>query len=226
MRILIVVATGMEVAPVVAKLLLASEKGPRLNAYAYLAHNVDVLTTGVGMVATSAWCSHAIGHSYYDLALNFGVCGSFDPECRPGDVVYVRSDRIAELGAEDDEAFLTAQELGLVGEDEFPSTCGQLLNLEPPDNPIIRRLRAVDGITVNTAHGRDRSIAAVRARFNPHVESMEGAAFAYACLIHRLPHAQVRAVSNMVEKRNLDAWKLDDAIVNLGQTALSILDHA
>ena len=79
---------------------------------------------------------------------------------------------------------------------------------------------------MNTVHGNERSIAAVVRRFTPQVESMEGAAFMYACLIHGLAFAQVRAVSNFVEKRNRDAWKMADAIRSLGVTALRILDHA
>jgi futalosine hydrolase len=55
---------------------------------------------------------------------------------------------------------------------------------------------------------------------------MEGAAFMYACLIHGLPFAQVRAVSNAVEPRNRVAWKLADAIRNLGETAIGILECA
>ena len=42
------------------------------------AHAIDVLTTGVGMVATAAWCSRVLAKQDYDLALNVGVCGSFD----------------------------------------------------------------------------------------------------------------------------------------------------
>ena len=45
---------------------------------------------------------------------------------------------------------------------------------------------------------------------------MEGAAFMYACLIQGTVHAQVRAVSNFVEKRNRDAWKIGDAIGSSG----------
>ncbi len=61
-------------------------------------------------------------------------------------------------------------------------------------------------------------------RFNPDVESMEGAAFMYACLIHGVPFAQVRAVSNIVERRNRAAWKLDEAIAKLGAAARQILE--
>jgi futalosine hydrolase len=101
-----------------------------------------------------------------------------------------------------------------------------LANRHPPANAALNSLRAVDGITVNTAHGNDRSIAAVTERFQPQVESMEGAAFMYACLIHGLAFAQVRAVSNFVERRNRGAWKITAAIDALGQAARSILDHA
>ena len=80
------------------------------------------------------------------------------------------------------------------------------------------------GITVNTAHGDDASIARLRARLTPDVESMEGAAFMYACLVSGTPFVQVRAVSNMVERRNRAAWKLADAVRSLGDFSLAFLD--
>jgi futalosine hydrolase len=55
---------------------------------------------------------------------------------------------------------------------------------------------------------------------------MEGAAFMYACTVHEVPFAQVRAVSNVVEPRNRANWALSQAIRNLGATALQILDAA
>jgi futalosine hydrolase len=219
MRILIVAASSIEVAPVVASLRGMSERGPRLTRYAHAAHDVDVLITGVGMVATAAWCSHVLAVSQYDVALNLGVCGSFDRALKPGDVVQVVTDRIAELGAEDGEAFLSIHDLNLPGEHEFT-------NVAPPANAALGRLPPVSGITVNTVHGNERSIAAVIERFKPQVESMEGAAFMQACLIHDVVFAEVRAVSNAVERRNRDAWKLAEAIGILGTTALSILDQA
>jgi futalosine hydrolase len=84
----------------------------------------------------------------------------------------------------------------------------------------------VGAITVNTVHGRDASIDDVRRRFAPSVESMEGAAFMYACLVHGLPFAQVRAVSNAVERRNRAAWNVPDALRSLTEAARRILEHA
>jgi futalosine hydrolase len=224
MRILIVAATSMEVAPLVAKLTGVSERHARLKAYRHASHDVDVLLTGVGMVATAAWCSRELALTRYDLAVNVGVCGSFDSSLGPGVVVHVVSDRIAELGAEDDEAFLTAGELNLLGDNEFPFTNGRLINSAPPFNGTLSGLPAVDGITVNTVHGNQRSIAAVVQRLEPHVESMEGAAFMYTCMIHELEFAQVRAVSNIVERRNRGAWKMAEAVGSLGTTTLRILE--
>ena len=190
-----------------------------VDSYTHGAHEIDVLITGVGMVATAAWTSRALIQSPYDLALNLGVCGSFDTFIDLGTVVHVTSDRLAELGAEDGDRFLTLADLELSGESEF-------VNLDPPSNPEIDSLPAVTAITVNTVHGSERSIAAMAERFNPQVESMEGAAFMSACLIHKLPFAQVRAVSNLVERRNRASWKIGEAIRNLNVSALRIIDQA
>jgi len=213
MRILLVAATRLEIEPLVER----ARRGP---------HDVDVLATGVGMVATAAWCSRALSSTPYDLALNAGVCGSFDPAIQPGAVVHVVSDRIAELGVEDGEAFVSAEEIGLLDADAFPFTGGALVNAAPPANAALGTLPAVTGITVNTAHGHEPSIAAVRQQFGAQVESMEGAAFMYSCLLQRIPFAQIRAVSNMIERRNRAAWRLQDAITALAAAVGAVLDHA
>ena len=82
----------------------------------------------------------------------------------------------------------------------------------------------VHAITVNTVHGAEGSIAAVVDRFKPQVESMEGAAFMYACLVHDVRFAQVRAVSNVVERRDRARWKVSEAIHALGASVFEILD--
>jgi futalosine hydrolase len=226
MRILVVTATEAEVAPLVASLEPVAGRSSRLRSFRQEQHAVDILTTGVGMVATATWCSGVFARERYDLVVHAGVCGSFRPALPPGSVVHVTTDRIAELGAEDGDTFLSVQELQLLGADEFPWTRGRLVNSAPPENHVLSRLPIGDAITVNTVHGNDVTIAGVVGRYNPHVESMEGAAFMYACLVHGLPFAQVRAVSNIVERRNRAAWKLRESIDALGTTLLEIIDCA
>ena len=217
MRILIVAATATEIAPIAARFTAAPSTDPKLQRSTYAGRDVDVLVTGIGMVATAVWCSRLLAHSAYDLALNLGVCGTFDRSIALGTVVHVVEDRIAGLGAEDGDTFLTMDELKLPADDWF-------VNATPPAGGALSRLSKVTGITVNTVHGNDRSIAAVVQRFNPQVESMEGAAFMSSCLAAGTPFAQVRAVSNVVEQRNRAAWKMADAIGNLSDAALRIIE--
>jgi futalosine hydrolase len=201
-RILIVAATEAEIAPI----------------RPHLGSTVDVLVTGVGMVATAVRCSRALALTPYDLALNVGICGSFDRALEPGAVVHVVRDQIAELGAEDDDAFVTMEEIRLPAEWTF-------VNSAPPSIQALCALPTVNAITVNTVHGNARSIAAVIERFRPEVETMEGAAFMSACLINKVTFAQVRAVSNIVERRNPGAWRVAAAIERLAETTRLILSQ-
>jgi futalosine hydrolase len=222
-KVLFVAATRLEVADVAARLRFVEESGPRATQYTHRGHEVTLLTTGVGMVATACWCSRALATGSYDVAINAGVCGAFNRALPVGSAVHVVSDRIAELGAEDRDRFLTVHELDLLDENEFPFTHGLLVNPAPLSNPVIARLPAAQAITVNTAHGNEASIQRVVERWNPDVESMEGAAFMYACLIHGVPFAQVRAVSNVVEARNRSHWKLAEAIDRLADHCVELL---
>ncbi len=208
LRILIVASTAAEASPIIAQIGPSSERH-------------EFLITGVGMVATAARCSRALAKAHFDVALNVGVCGSFDPALQPGTVVHVVSDRIAELGAEDGDTFLSIEMLHLLQ----PGDRAEITNDSPPPGATIAALPAVRGITVNTVHGRESSIQEVVKRFRPHVESMEGAAFMYACTLEGVRYAQVRAVSNIVERRNRAAWKLDEAVARLCETTLAIMNQ-
>ena len=224
MRILVVAATSAEIDPLVGGLRGRGDGDAHVTRHTRNAHDVDVLTTGVGMVATAVWCSRVLATQEYDIALNLGVCGSFDPAIAPGAVVHVVTEQLPELGAEDGETFVSATELQLISKNDFPFQEGRLMNPGPPRNEVLLRLAGVHGITVNTVHGNERAIAIVRQRCRPQVESMEGAAFMYACQLSGVPYAQVRAVSNIVEKRNREAWNVDAALASLARCGAAIFD--
>jgi futalosine hydrolase len=204
------------VAPLLHTLTPVAERTSRLRVCRRGPHDVEVLTTGVGMVATATWCSRTLVTGDYDLA--------FDRALALGTVVHVTTDRFAELGAEDGAAFLTMSDLGLLDANEFPFTAGTLVNAAPPESSVLKSLPSVGSITVSTVHGNEESIVRAVERFAPQVESMEGAAFMYSCLVHGLPFAQVRSVSNVVERRNRAAWKLPEAVGTLNAAALEIID--
>jgi futalosine hydrolase len=179
-------------------------------------HQVEVLITGVGMVATAFHCGKML-HENYDLAINAGVCGSFNKNLEPGAVVHIYEDRLAELGAEDDENFLSLEAL------ELPGISHVVNSRSAFDNSVVQHLPRVTAITVNTTHGNEKSIEKVVQRFHPYVESMEGAAFMIACELEQIPYIQLRAVSNYVEKRNRESWNIPLAIRQLNETLIQIL---
>src|SRR5262245_30370999 len=113
MHILIVSATEREIEPLVRGLGGGPLQPSRAGSYRCGGHEVAVLTTGVGMVATAVGCASYLAVEPCDLAINLGLCGSFDGRFEPGAVVHVVTERIAELGAEDGDDFLSIEQLSL-----------------------------------------------------------------------------------------------------------------
>ena len=183
------------------------------------AYDCEILITGVGMVATAFALGRHLSANKYDLVLNLGIAGSFDRNIALGDVVEITEDNFSELGAEDDNEFLSIDKMGFGEATYHPATkLADLYNLFNTFN-----LKTVSAITVNTVHGNEASIKKVTERLHPQVESMEGAAFFYACKQMHVPCIQIRAVSNYVEKRNRDNWNIGLAIKNLNTFAVEFL---
>lgn len=175
-------------------------------------HTASLLVTGVGQAATAYELGRHLALHSYDLALNIGVAGSFRRDLALTSVVWVKQDCFADLGAEDGDGFLSLFQLGFSGENEFPFQNGVLV----ADFPAGLNLPAVSGVhavSVNKVQGRADSIKAFLNSYpDAEIESMEGAAFYYACLKAKQPCLQLRAVSNYVETRNRAAWKIREAL--------------
>jgi len=172
--------------------------------------NFDLLITGVGMVATAFALGKHLS-SKYSLVVNFGIAGSFDRNLALGTVLHITEDTFAELGAENGDEFLTISDLGF-GENHYTSKTHQTVNL-----PIAK------GITVNCVTGSEKSIKNLIKRLNPTTESMEGAAVFYACKQLNVDCLQIRSISNYVEPRNKDNWKIGLAIKNLNDWAIAFV---
>ena len=114
--------------------------------------------------------------------------------------------------------------MDLIKDDDYSLTHTKMENSILPKNIIINKLQKVSGITVNTTHGAQISIQKIKKLFAPQIESMEGAAFLYACLLEGITCAQIRVISNKVEKRNKENWNIPLAVKNLCSTGLQIIN--
>ena len=209
MKILIVAATIYEISPLLAHFQLADTE-PLAN------EKFEVLITGVGMTATAFALGKRLNDDY-DLVMNLGIGGSFDQGIALGTVLNVTEDVFAELGAEDHERFLSIDDLHL-GKSTYYANATLL-------SEQVSQLKKVKGITVNCVHGNEKSILDICTRFSPVVESMEGAAVLYCCEQYDIPGLQIRSISNYVEPRNREAWKIDLAIGNLNTWAIDFLTN-
>jgi len=204
MKLLLVAATPFEIEPFKA-----------WTAKSTKSREIEILITGVGMVATAFAMGRLLASRQFGLAINAGVAGAFDRNLAIGDVVHVANDRFAELGAEDGDGFISIDELGFG--DSVLRPIRPLQNL--PEMPI------VSAITVNKVHGNELSISKTLERVSPQIESMEGAAFVYACNQFNLPSVQIRSISNYVERRNRDSWNIPLAIKNLNNTVIELINQ-
>ena len=176
----------------------------------------DVLITGVGMTATAFALGQHLSAAY-NLVINLGIAGCYDRSINLGDLLHITTDEFSELGAEDKDQFLSIDDLGF-GKSQYNST-------QKFKDTRLAALREARGITVNKVHGNLQSISAVVKRLNPTTESMEGAAVFYCCHQLGIPCIQVRSISNYVEERNRDNWKIGLAVKNLNDWAIKFLTN-
>lgn len=225
MNILIVSATYLEIEPLLTHFHFIEQTNQKLRRYTYKNHQIDVLISGVGMTFTAYWLGKILTSKVYDAAINLGLAGTFDDKIKIGKVVNVISDRIAELGAEDGEKFLSLIDMDLLQDEDFMLQNGEMINSIPIENEFTKSLQKVSAITVNTIHGEENSIENIKTLFHPQVETMEGAAFFYACLLEGIPCLQLRAVSNKVERRNKENWDIKLAVKNLTEVSLKLINE-
>lgn len=204
MNLLVIAATEAEIGPFITKI--------RDGHFPVI--KVTTLITGVGTLATAYALTKHLQQHRCDLVIQAGVGGSFDRDIKLGDVVFVTSDRYGDLGAEDHDDRLDIFDMGLVAKDAAPHKAGLLVNpLSAIHEKIV--LPHVTGLTVNMVSGNERTIQYRMSRYGCQVESMEGTAFHYVCLLEQVPFAQVRAISNYVIPRDKSQWQMKDAIINL-----------
>lgn len=216
MRILIVAATEKEVRPFLKNFQFPSLS--QSHSILLKSHSVEILISGIGLMHAAFALGKICAGNKYDLAVQAGIGGSFDKNIPPGEIVIVKKEYVSDFGAEDGKEYRNIFELGLLNRNDPPYKNGWLVNSKIILSKTMRGKKRVNAISVNTIHGRRSSIKGIRKSVKASVESMEGAAFHFACLQNEIPFIQLRAISNFVERRNKRKWKIPLAIKNLNQT--------
>lgn len=203
-------------------LLIAATKdeiGPEFYKYP----GIDVLITGPGIPSTMYHLQKRMQQIDYEFILQAGIAGTFTEDIDLGQVVLVKQDTFGDLGMEDKENFTSIFDSGLCNKDEFPFKNGWLVNtnkiFEQPD------LTDVKAISVNKVSESLLQKQQLIKRFDPGIESMEGAALHYVCLQENIPFLQLRSISNYVGERDKEKWKTKEAINNLNTELTKLISR-
>lgn len=185
---------------------------------------IYLLITGVGSVST-AWSMMKWISKYGkpDLAVNGGIAGTFNDDILIGDVVMPASDCFADSGIEDGDTFRTLYEASLQERSESPFISGSISADIGYLTKMQTLLRPVNAITVNTATGSESTRLKLVNKFNPDIETMEGATFFYICTRENIPFLALRAISNRIEHRNRKKWKIQSALQNLSEKLSEVI---
>ena len=202
MEILIVAATRMEIAPFI-------EANPAAN----------ILITGVGAPACMYSLTKQLQRQNYDLVIQAGIAGTFRNAYAPGDTVAVKQDVFADLGIHEKDEFFTLFDKGFAENNTLPYSNGRLVN-EYADE---FGLPAVNAVTINTVSDKFSQTELYIKKYDPDIESMEGAAFHYVCIAEGISFIQLRSISNFVGERIKTNWKMKEALQGLNENLQRII---
>ena len=204
MKLLVVAATEFEIAPYIFK-----------NAAA------DILITGVGSPACIYALTKRLQQFKYDFVIQAGIAGTFKNSFPLGETFFIKSDVFADLGIYENESFFTLFEKGFAEPNTVPYKNGWLENsLENTFN-----IPTAKSITVNTVTDNFLQTSLFTKKYDPDIESMEGAAFHFVCIQENVSFLQLRSVSNFVGERVKTNWKIKESITSLNENLLRIIDQ-
>lgn len=219
MKFLIVAATEFEIAPTLD--FLKKNALRKESEFIFNENSIQILITGVGVPQVMYNLLKKFSSEDFDLVIQAGIAGTFNSKNLIGSVVEVAIDKFADVGVEEKNGdFTSVFDMGFCDKNQFPFNDGWLKNTTADFN----FLKKVIGITVNRASGRQESIDRITKKYpTAEIETMEGAAFNYICLLEKKKFMQIRSISNLVEPRNKKNWDISLAISQLNVATLGLI---
>jgi futalosine hydrolase len=185
-------------------------------------HNVqnpELLITGIGQLQAAYALEKKIMEHRPHLVVQAGIGGSSSKR-DIGHTYAIRSEILGDLGVRGKTGFQSLFDLDLEKPNQPPFQEGKLKN---PYYSLLSwtALPQKDGITVNEIKSAD--FAEFQRNPESVVESMEGAALHYVCLMEKIPFLQIRSVSNLTGERDKTRWKIKEAMENLHESLVILI---
>ncbi|MEA3467424.1 MAG: futalosine hydrolase [Thermodesulfobacteriota bacterium] len=186
------------------------------------------LVTGVGMVETTLNLTRLLEQQPKKIhaVLNFGVAGAYKCDGREGA-------GLLEICLAEQEVF---GDFGICHVDRIEPLAEHLVHRPSYvlDHDLLNRaetllqengLSAKRGnfVTVCGVSATERRGTMLGTQYDGLSENMEGAAVARVCEEFNLPLLEMRTISNFVEERDIQRWKLTEACAQAGKAAAILL---
>jgi len=225
LKILIVEATEKEVKPLIKLFEKSTEFWYENSLWSSEIHDIRILYTGIGIVATSYKLTKELQQKKYDLVINAGICGSYSNGLEIGAVVKINQDTFIDLGLENENTFTSIFETSLSDKDEAPFSNGWIQSHGTNSSRTFNFLPSVNGGTASTVSGSYNTIKKIQKHFDVDIESMEGAACYYVCALENIQHIAIRSVSNYVKPRKENQWDFELSVNNLAKVLFTIIQE-
>jgi futalosine hydrolase len=194
-----------------------------------------VVVTGIGAVnAAHALTTHLMSGTKPSLVIQAGVAGAFVPAGIPvGSVVLADTEIYGDMGVLTTAGWQPMEAIGIplvAARDGQPAR----FNYFPLDAKLVARAEEVAGadlartgpfLTLSIVTGVRALGDELYERFGALCESMEGAAAAQICALHDVPFLEVRGISNLVEDRDREKWRLREAAEAAQKIALKLAEQ-
>ncbi|MFN2458661.1 MAG: futalosine hydrolase [Chitinophagaceae bacterium] len=211
MAVLLCAATELEIAPTVD---FIRQSG--------LMKQINIVVTGVGLTAATYNLTKNIIDQRPVFVLQAGIAGALDETIKLGEPVIIKNENIGDNGVLEKESFRSIFNLDLENNNKHPWSNGKLANRNI-DLFSEKKLRIVDGVTVNQITIDRDQIVYYNQVLKAGVETMEGAALHYVGLMENMPFLQIRSVSNYIGERDKTKWVMKEAIANLNNELQQLL---
>jgi futalosine hydrolase len=230
-----------------ANLLIQSLAEVRTQLYGHIqltfgtlyGHPVAIGCCGIGKASAAAAAAAILNNVTTKRLIMLGCAGAYPPSgLKVGDLAVATQEILADDGVAIADGFLDLEQLkfsvatSATGQPlyhRFPCDGDWLLEAKNllPRYAAEQKISCLFGAfaTVSCCSGTRVAGQRLYQRTQAITENMEGAAVALVCAQYTTPFAEIRAISNMVENRDMTRWNLPDAMHRAQHSVLYLLQQ-
>lgn len=193
------------------------------------AQPVTLVATGIGAVNTAHALTCYLQGQRPQRVVQIGVGGAYPASgAKVGCLALASVEHYGDLGVRTPDGWQGGELIGIPVLEKGRA----YYNCFPTDEQWVQRASAAlpqahvgPFVTVQECSGTDELGVERGRRFGALCENMEGAAAAHVCALYGVPFAELRAMSNMVQRRAPEQWDLPLAAARAQAAARQLLEE-